>query len=50
MTTQREVIPGPIGKYSSVKEVDIDPALFLFVSGMACVDQAPAGSRRSELE
>ena len=39
--TEKEKIPGPIGKYSQVRVVPIGNVKMLFVSGMATVGEAP---------
>ena len=39
--TEKDKIPGPIGKYSPIREVVIGDARMLFVSGMAALGEAP---------
>ena len=39
--TEKEKIPGPIGKYSQVRVVPIGSAKMLFVSGIATVGEFP---------
>jgi enamine deaminase RidA (YjgF/YER057c/UK114 family) len=39
--TEKEKIPGPIGKYSPVRVVPIGNAKMLFLSGMATIAEAP---------
>lgn len=41
VATEKERIPGPIGKYSQVRVVPIGTAKMLFLSGMASVGEAP---------
>lgn len=39
--TEKDKIPGPIGKYSPIREVAIGDTRMLFVSGMAALGEAP---------
>ena len=39
--SEKDKIPGPIGKYSAVRAVSIGSARMLFVSGMATIGEAP---------
>lgn len=39
--TEKNKIPGPIGKYSPIREVPIGDTRMLFVSGMAALGEAP---------
>ncbi|MBI2291816.1 MAG: RidA family protein [Betaproteobacteria bacterium] len=41
VATEKEKIPGPIGKYSQVRVVPIGNAKMLFLSGMATVGEFP---------
>lgn len=38
--TEKGKIPGPIGKYSAIREVPVGDARILFVSGMAALGEA----------
>ena len=39
--TEKDKIPGPIGRYSAVRAVAIGGSKMLFVSGMATIGEAP---------
>ena len=48
--TEKDKIPGPIGRYSAVRAVKIGNATMLFVSGMATIGEAPFDiERQAEL-
>ena len=39
--SEKDKIPGPIGKYSPVREVRVGDSRMLFVSGLAALGEAP---------
>lgn len=41
VSSEKDRIPGPIGKYSPVRVVSIGNARMLFISGMAALGEAP---------